>query len=45
MRFNDVLDILYMNKISKELGIQKEYELLKSGIDDPDDYFKQINGY
>ena len=45
MRFNDVLDILYMNKISKELRIQKEYELLKSGIDDPDDYFKQINGY
>ncbi|TKJ27974.1 MAG: hypothetical protein CEE42_00395 [Promethearchaeota archaeon Loki_b31] len=45
MRFNDLLDILYMNKISKELGVQKEYELLKSGIDDPDDYFKQINGY
>jgi len=45
MRFNNILDILYMNKISKELGIQKEYELLKSGIDDPDDYFKQINGY
>ncbi len=45
MRFSDLLDLLYMNGISKNLGIQKEYELLKSGIDDPDDYFKQINGY
>jgi len=45
IRFNELLDILYMDRISKELGIQKEYELLKSGIDDPDDYFKQINGY
>ena len=45
IRFNDILDVLYMNKISQELGIQKEYELLKSGIDDPDEYFKQINGY
>ena len=45
MRFNDLLDLLYMDRTSKKLGIQKEYELLKSGIDDPDDYFKQINGY
>ena len=45
IRFNDILDILYLDKISKELGIQKEFNLLKSGIDDPDDYFKQINGY
>ncbi len=45
MRFNDLLDLLYMDRTSKELGIQKEYELLKSGIDDPDDYFKQINDY
>lgn len=45
MRFNELLDLLYMDRISKKLGIQKEYVLLKSGIDDPDDYFKQINGY
>lgn len=45
IRFNDILDTLYLDKISNELGIQKEYNLLKSGIDDPDDYFKQINGY
>ncbi len=45
MRFNDLIDLLYMDRTSKKLGIQKEYDLLKSGIDDPDDYFKQINGY
>ncbi len=31
-----------MIKISNELGIQKEFDLLRSGIDDPDDYFKQV---
>jgi hypothetical protein len=45
MRFNDTLNLSYMNKTSIELGVQKELELLISGIDDPDDYFKQINGY
>lgn len=45
IRFSNDLDILYLDKIGKELGIQKELNLLKSGIDDPDDYFKQINGY
>ena len=45
IRFSNVLDILYLDKIGKELGIQKELNLLKSGIDDPDDYFKQINDY
>ena len=45
MRFNESLDVPYMIKISNELGIQKEFELLRSGIDDPDDYFNQINGY
>ncbi|NVM18786.1 MAG: hypothetical protein HWN80_13810 [Candidatus Lokiarchaeota archaeon] len=45
IRFNNTLDILYLGKISKELGIQKEFNLLKSGIDDPDDYFKQVNSY
>ena len=45
MRFKNVLDVQYMSKVSKELEIQKELNLLKSGIDDPDDYFNQINGY
>ena len=45
MRFGEVLDFSYMEKISKVLGIQKELELLESGIDDPDEYFKKINNY
>lgn len=45
MRFSEILDVPYMIKISNELGIQKELELLRSGIDDPDDYFNKINGY
>ncbi len=45
MRFTEKLDLSYMNKISIELGVQKELELLKSGIDDPDDFFKQINDF
>lgn len=45
MRFGEKLDISYMEKISKVLGIQKEFELLESGIDDPDEYFKKLNNY
>ena len=42
LRFQDELDKKYLDKIIKELEIQREYTLLKSGIDDPDDYFKQL---
>jgi hypothetical protein len=45
MRFSKTLDLPYLNRISIDLGVQKEFELLKSGIDDPDEYFKKINGY
>lgn len=45
MRFNEGLDLLYMNQTSQELRIQRELELLKSGIDDPDEYFEKINNY
>ena len=45
MRFKHALDVQYISIISKELGILREFNLLKSGIDDPDDYFKQINRY
>ncbi len=44
MRFSKDLDVQYMEKISKELEIQKEYGLLTSGIDDPDEYFEKLNG-
>ena len=39
------MDLEYLEKTSKMLGIYREYELLKSGIDDPDEYFEKINGY
>ncbi|TFG28263.1 MAG: hypothetical protein EU532_05720 [Promethearchaeota archaeon] len=45
MRFQVDLDLTYLEKISKELGIYIEYLFLKSGIDDPDEYFKKINRY
>ena len=45
MRFNEMLDLIYLEKICKELGIYREYNLLKSGIDDPDEYFEKINNY
>ncbi len=44
LRFQDELDKGYMELISKELEIQREYVLLKSGIDDPDDFFNRLKG-
>ena len=32
MRFNEAFDLPYMTKISNELGIQKELELLNSDL-------------
>lgn len=45
MRYQKKMDLEYLEKTSKMLGIYREYELLKSGIDDPDEYFEKINGY
>ena len=45
MRFSSDLDVKYMEEFSKELGIKKELNLLKSGIEDPDEYFKKLNNY
>jgi len=42
LRFQDELDKDYLGLNSKELEIQREYALLKSGIDDPDDFFEQL---
>ncbi|NHJ21752.1 MAG: hypothetical protein EAX91_12465 [Candidatus Lokiarchaeota archaeon] len=44
LRFPEELDKKYLEKISKELGIQQEYTLLKSGIDDPDEFFNKLKG-
>ena len=45
LRFQDELDKEYLELISTELEIHQEYALLKSGIDDPDDFFEQSNKY
>lgn len=45
LRFNKELNTDYLKKISEELDIQKEYALLVSGIDDPDEYFRKLNDY
>jgi hypothetical protein len=45
MRFQKKLDLGYLEQTSKDLRISKEYTLLKSGINDPDEYFEKINDY
>ena len=42
MRFNEKLDLEYLKNISKQLGIQREIELLKSGLNDPDEFFREL---
>lgn len=42
LRFQDELDKDYLSLTSKGLEIQREYALLKSGIDDPDEFFEQL---
>ena len=44
LRFQDELDRDYLELISEELEIRREYTLLKSGIDDPDDFFNKLKG-
>ena len=39
LRFKNELNTIYLEKNSKKLGIHEKYELLKSGIRDPDDFF------
>jgi hypothetical protein len=42
LRFSEMLNLDYLDKTSNELGILKEYKLLISGIDDPDEYFEEL---
>ncbi len=44
MRFRENLDRKYLTKVCQQLQLQKELELLTSGIEDPDNYFEKING-
>ncbi|HEY0090311.1 MAG TPA: hypothetical protein VGB37_15790 [Candidatus Lokiarchaeia archaeon] len=45
MRFKEELDVSYLEKSCKDLKVYKELLLLKSGIDDPDEYFEKLNNY
>jgi len=43
MRFSKTLDIPYLLETSKILSVQKEYNILISGIEDPDEYFEKLD--
>ena len=45
LRFQDDLNKDYLENTSKELEMQREFALLKSGVDDPDDFFEQLKDY
>lgn len=45
LRFKTDLNLSYLQQKSKELDIKKEYNLLISGIKDPDIYFQKLNNY
>ena len=42
LRFQNELEKDYLEVVSKQLGIEQEYSLLKTGIDDPDDFFNRL---
>ncbi|MGV9202664.1 MAG: hypothetical protein ACOC44_01420 [Promethearchaeia archaeon] len=42
LRFKEKLDLSYLDKASKDLDIQKEISILKSGIENPDDFIKKL---
>ena len=45
LRFKNELNISYLKQGSKKLNIEREFNLLISGIDDPDEYFEKLKGY
>lgn len=45
LRFKDELDKSYLREFSEKLKITREYDLLISGIKDPDEFFTKLNGY
>ncbi len=42
LRFQNELDKDYLKVVSKKLDVEQEFSLLKSGIDDPDEFFKKL---
>jgi len=45
LRFGSKLNIVYLEKTSQELRVEREFQLLRSGIDDPDEYFTKLKNY
>jgi hypothetical protein len=45
LRFKNDLNISYLKEGSKNLDIRREFDLLSSGIKDPDEYFRKVNHY
>ena len=45
LRFKNDLNLSYLQQKSQELDIKIEYNLLISGIKDPDMYFQKLNNY
>ena len=43
MRFSESLDLNYLASTSKELNVLSQFNLLKSGVSDPDEYFTRLN--
>jgi len=44
LRFKDELDEDYLELVSNQLDIKHEYLFLKSGMDNPDDFFNRLKG-
>jgi hypothetical protein len=42
LRFQNEIDKDYLKETSRNLEIHREYSLLNSGIDDPDDFFEKL---
>lgn len=45
MRFKKDLNISYLKRMSKNLEIKEEFNLLRSGIKDPDEFFEKLHKF
>lgn len=43
MRFQEELDLSYLREKARDLDVFKEFNLLQSGIEDPDEYFERLH--
>lgn len=45
MRFKNELNISYLDRMSKNLEIKEEFDMLRSGIKDPDEFFEKLHNF